>query len=201
MNKQGVLYTVLFSFLVSFAFVAVLAIVNGSTAERVARNLRLQRQHAILSAMGRRAETRQAIERAYADVEIIEHDTATLYRARIDGREVYAKEFIGAGLWGPIEGVLAVSGDFERAVGLEIVSHNETPGLGGRVAEEPFTGQFREERIVNATIVIGAAGPGDEDRENGAVDAITGASRTSDGMRVILDRELDVLAALIGASS
>ena len=202
MNKQGVLYTVLFSFLVSFAFVAVLAIVNGSTAERVARNLRLQRQHAILSAMGRQAETRQEIERAYADVEIIEHDAATLYRARVDGREVYAKEFIGAGLWGPIEGVLAVSGDFERAVGLEIVSHNETPGLGGRVAEEPFTNQFREERIVNATIVIGAAGSGDEDHENGAVDAITGASRTSDGMRVILKRELGVLASLIeGARS
>ena len=94
-----------------------------------------------------------------------------------------------------------MSGDFERAVGLEIVSHNETPGLGGRVAEKPFTDQFREERIVNATIVIGVAGSGDEDHENGTVDAITGASRTSDGMRVILKRELGVLASLIGASS
>ena len=201
MNKQGLLYTVLFSFLVSFVFVAVLAIVNGSTAEQVALNLRLQRQRAILTAMGREAETQQEIENAYADVEILEYDDTTLYRAQVAGRDIYAKEFVGAGLWGPIEGVLAVTGDFERAVGLEIVSHNETPGLGGRVAEEPFLSQFREERIVDDNIVVGGAGSGDEDRENGTVDAITGASRTSDGMRVILDRELSVLASLIGGNS
>lgn len=201
MNKQSLLYTVIFTFIVSFLFVLLLAFADGATAEQVALNQQLNRQRAILNAMGISYGDADDVQQKFADVESVERNGMTLYRTTIDGETVFAKEFSGSGLWGQINGVLAVDGDLERTVGIEIISHNETPGLGGRIDEPWFKQQLRGERIVDGTIDVADAGDGDEDHENGRIDAVTGASRTSDSMDVILDRELTTLRDALGGNA
>lgn len=201
MNKQGLTYTVIFSFLVSFVFVLVLAFANTGTAPVVALNQQIARQRAILNAMGVSFSTDQEVLDRFAAVEEIERNGMVLFRTEVDGDVVFAKEFVGSGLWGQINGILAVTEDMTRTAGIEIISHNETPGLGGRIDEAWFKQQFRGERIVDNSIRVGDAGEGDEDHSNGVIDAITGASRTSDSMQTILATELSTLSDTLGGNS
>ncbi|MFN2351869.1 MAG: FMN-binding protein, partial [Kiritimatiellia bacterium] len=102
---------------------------------------------------------------------------------------------------GTINGILAVDADVSRTMGLEIISHNETPGLGGRIDEPWFKQQLRGEQIMDGSVEVAGAGDGDSDYDNGKIDAITGATRTSDSMQVILDRELSAIAGALGENS
>ncbi|MCG8481239.1 MAG: FMN-binding protein [Spirochaetales bacterium] len=200
MNKQSLVYTVIFTFVVSFIFVAVLAVANEGTRAQVDLNQQLSRQQAILNAIGIPYSGPSEVQQRFAAVQEIDRDGTTLYRTEIDGEVVFAKEFSGSGLWGMITGVLAVTEDLDRTVGMEIITHNETPGLGGRIDEDWFKEQLRDERIVDGAITVARAGDGDTDMENGAIDAVTGASRTSDSMQVIFDTELMAFASLLGGT-
>lgn len=201
MNKQSILYTIIFTFVVSFIFVTVLALANTSTEEQVALNQQLNRQRAILNALNVEYNGAQEVLRKFENVDQVDRNGMTLFRTRVEGETVFAKEFTGSGLWGEINGILAVTQDLDRTVGLEILSHNETPGLGGRIDEPWFKQQFRNERIVDGTVDVTSAGDGDTNHDNGEVDAITGASRTSDSMRTIISAELSTLSSVLGGNS
>lgn len=202
MNKQSLVYTVIFTFIVSFVFVLLLAFANEGTRAQVALNQQVARQRAILNAMGiDYGESPDDILAAFESVDEIEKDGTRLYRASTPQGDIYAIEFVGSGLWGLIEGVLAVDERMDRTVGIEIISHNETPGLGGRIDEPWFKEQLQGERIVNGAINVASAGSGDTDHDNGSIDAVTGASRTSDAMQTILDSELSQLASLLEVRS
>ncbi len=189
MNKEGTIYTIVFVFIVSFAFVFLLSLTNQATIEQVELNQEIVRQGAILSAMGIEAEDSEEIQEKY-DTVATDPD-AGLYVATVNGQLVYGTQFAGPGLWGTIEGVIAVTADLREIVGIEIVSDNETPGLGGRINEPWFKDQFRGERVTADGIdVTHIAGDGDPDRVNGLIDGITGATRTSDSMEAIVNREL-----------
>ena len=192
MNKEGTIYTVVFVFLVSFAFVFLLSLTNQATIERVELNQEIVRQGAILSALGIEAEGTEEIQEKYLTVAA--DPDAGLYVATVNGHLVYGTEFAGPGLWGTIVGVLAVTADLSEIVGIEIVSDNETPGLGGRINEPWFKDQFRGELVDDEGIdVLPIAGDGDPDRANGLIDGVTGATRTSDSMEAIVNRELQRL--------
>ena len=86
----------------------------------------------------------------------------------------------GNGLWGPIWGYLAIAADGKTIVGVTFGHESETPGLGGEITTEKFQGQFAGKQIM----------------ENGRLvpvefDAITGATKTSNGVREMIDRTLE----------
>ncbi|WP_018527298.1 FMN-binding protein [Alkalispirochaeta alkalica] len=198
MNKQSLPYTIGFTFFISFLFVLFLSFAHHTTAPRVERNREVTRQRSILSALGVETSGPDQIQEAFREVKEIEREGITLFRLDDGETGVYAKEFIGSGVWGPIEGVLAVTGDLARTRGLEIVDQTETPGLGGRITEGWFKEQLRDLRIVEGTIRVAAPGEGDTDKENGKIDAITGATRTSERMGVIFKNELERIASALG---
>lgn len=191
MNKNSMTYTIIFIFIVSFAFVFLLSLTNMITIDQIEANEELARQKAILSAMGIDYSGDQDAQDKFQD--IVGSAEAGLFVYEGPDGTVYAKRFIGAGLWGSIEGFLAVTSDFEQIVGIEIVDQNETPGLGGRITEPWFKEQFRGERIPSDGFEVTAGGDGDDDHSNGAVDGITGATRTSDSIEQIVRAELQAL--------
>ena len=201
MNRQSVIYTVIFTFLASFVFVFILAFANEGTRELVAINQKINRQRAILNAMNVQYSGDEDVLKKYKDVKEVTRGDVTFYTTSVNGEPVFAKEFNGSGLWGNINGILAVNGDFTRVVGMEIINHNETPGLGGRIDEPWFKEQLRGEKIVDGTVRVGSAGDGDTNHDNGMIDAVTGASRTSDSVEVILSKELSVISDALGGKS
>lgn len=85
----------------------------------------------------------------------------------------------GKGLWGSISGYLAIDRD-GTIVGANFDHESETPGLGGEITTEKFQSQFRGKSI----------------RENGQLvpiefDAITGATKTSNGVKEMIDKTLE----------
>jgi Na+-transporting NADH:ubiquinone oxidoreductase subunit C len=196
MNKENTFYTIIFTFVISFLFVLLLAFTNEATREQVQRNREIARQKAILNAMNISYESEEEVTEKYESVSKVTVADVSLYKSSVDGRSVYAKEFQGSGLWGQIYGVLGIHADGERLAGLDIISHNETPGLGGRIDEPWFKKQFSGEEIVDGTIEL-ASGDGDEDYDNGRVDAITGATRTSQSIKTIVNREIETLREVL----
>lgn len=192
MKKEGTLYTIVFVFIVSFAFVFLLSMTNEATIGQVRLNQELARQRAILSAMGIEAQGPEEVQSEFDKVQ--GNRERGLYAARVDGRTVYAKQFAGPGLWGTIAGVIATTADMEQIVGIQIVEDNETPGLGGRINEPWFQAQFEGETIQEGGIAVRLMeGDGDPDKDNGVVDGITGATRTSDAFEEIVNNQLDEL--------
>jgi len=191
MNKEGTIYTIIFTFITAFLFVFLLAAANESTKEIVQKNLEIQEKGSILRALGIEATEEEVLNKY--DSQVTEKETENLiYTAQVDGEQVYAQKFSGPGLWGTITGVLAVDSSVNRIQGLEIISHNETPGLGGRITEDWFTDQFRDQAVPGdmKIQVNQGSGKGDPVKEDDRVDAITGASRTSDYIEALVNREL-----------
>ena len=203
MKKDGIFYTVVFSFAITFAFVFLLALANEGTRDTVARNAEISRQAAILAAMDIPFSDEAEASRLYDGVKVIEKETGVLYTYAKDGMDIYAKEFSGSGLWGTITGVLAVNADASATVGLQIISHNETPGLGGRIDNDVFKDQFKGESLKDGRITVtsGAESGGrPRDPADGVVDGITGATRTSQSMDIILNREIGEIKKLLGVN-
>ena len=98
-------------------------------------------------------------------------------------RQISVVPMKGNGLWGPISGYLAITADGSTIVGANFNHKSETPGLGGEITTEKFQQQFSGKRI----------------REEGRTlpvefDAITGATKTSNGVKEMIDRTLEAYA-------
>ena len=191
MNKQSLPYTVVFSFIVCFAFVFLLSLTHQATREQVELNQRLRLQRSVLSALAIDYEDDQEVLRLFDDIETVERNGMTLYRITRDDEALYARIFAGSGLWGTINGVVGVNQEVSRTVALEIIDHNETPGLGGRVDEPEFKRQFRDKPLDDGRIDV--IREGETEGVDGRIDAITGATGTSNAMETILNREFERL--------
>ncbi|MES0491671.1 MAG: Na(+)-translocating NADH-quinone reductase subunit C [Leptospirales bacterium] len=61
--------------------------------------------------------------------------------------EAIVVEITGKGLWGTMEGFLALKNDLNTIKGLTFYSHKETPGLGGEVDNPKWKSQWPEKLI------------------------------------------------------
>jgi Na+-transporting NADH:ubiquinone oxidoreductase subunit C len=202
-DRNSVIYAVVFTFVVCIAFVVVLAFANQATLARVQANKRLESQVAVLRAFGLADSSTPTGEidskyRRYITEKAV--DKAMAYFATIDGQPYVAIKLTMPGLWGPITAVLATDPGGGVIRGFEIVDQQETPGLGGRISEPWFSAQFKGKRTLpDGTIAFAqGTGKGNFDPANGTVDAITGASRTSDFVKALVDKELALARQLGG---
>jgi len=104
------------------------------------------------------------------------------------------------GFWDVIEGVMVLTPDLSRIRNIRFLDQKETPGLGARIEEEWFVGQFegypiRWDAPVGQRIVMGERSPREEKR----VDAITGATQTSMALERMLNVELESFRQLYEA--
>ncbi|KLO22341.1 MULTISPECIES: FMN-binding protein [unclassified Marinitoga] len=199
--KDNKLYVVIFTFLISFILVFILALANEMTKEKVKINEELYLRKAVLSAMG--IEYKNDIE-AYKlfdeKIKIEKIKDIDVYKSNVNGEDVYAVIFVGNGLWSTIRGVLAVDKNISKIVGIDFITQSETPGLGGRIEESWFKEQFKFEKIIDGKIemIVGGSGKGDFNHDNGEVEAITGATRTSESVLNMINSYLNILKNLLG---
>jgi len=102
-----------------------------------------------------------------------------------------AVQFSGSGLWGPIEGFLALEPDWDTIRAITIYRQEETPGLGGEIASERFQDQFRGRSITDGEGRPGLRIIGDRDAEEShEVDAITGATMTCNRLEEMINKTI-----------
>jgi RnfABCDGE-type electron transport complex G subunit len=108
-----------------------------------------------------------------------------------------AMAFSGGGLWGPITGIAALSPGLDRIRDLTIMHQEETPGLGSRIAERSHLDKFKDKKILPALVSV----PSGKAKAETEVDAITGATLSSNALVEVLNKSLsESLAALKGAT-
>jgi len=126
------------------------------------------------------------------------HELRLIEARRQDGGLIgYAFPIWGVGFWARIDGLLAVDPTCSRALGVVFLKHSETPGLGGRISEQQWTGQFGNLSVTPPAsggqyIYIGGPAPtaDDDPRAGRHVDAITGATGTSKAVEELINRRL-----------
>lgn len=96
----------------------------------------------------------------------------------------YVFKEVGQGLWGEVEAVVGLDANGEYLTGIEILKHNETPGLGARIEESAFKDQFRGKRGPLSMHAGSSPAPETE------FDAITGATQSSRAVLQIINQAL-----------
>ena len=186
--KNGYLSTIVFILALSLIFGSALAGVYAWLKPTIETNAEIAEKRAILEAFALdfSGSTDAIADRFSQSIEETEINGLSVYQLKDETGTVtaYAVPFSGSGLWGTIRGYLAVSGDLEQVVGLTFTEQNETPGLGGRIDEPAFKEQFRSVAIdYEAGFSYGESG-------SGQLDAITGATSTSNAVLQMLNRLL-----------
>lgn len=144
-----------------------------------------------------------------ASYNTIEKGGITLYEA-IDGQgEVigYAFKAKGYGYQGVIEMIVAIDAKLETLKGMEVLESLETPGLGAKITEEPFKGQFRGLSVlpeitftkdrVSEKNGVQAITSATAIKKN-VVQAITGATISTKSIVEILNKEIARIRTVFG---
>lgn len=123
--------------------------------------------------------------------EVFEARTALpVFEAKGTGSDViYVVPMTGKGLWGPVWGYVALNGDCTTIVGAVFDHKGETPGLGAEIALPPFQKQFVGKHLFEDgefKSVTLTKGVGSSTGNPFAVDAISGGTLTSNGVRDML---------------
>lgn len=160
------------------------------TLNMVATNVGAGLQKGVLSAL-HLEYTDETVEQVFNENITIESvGEITLYQVS-NGN--FATQFNGEGLWGPISGVIALSSDLKTIEGLSILEQQETPGLGARIVEEEFLGQFKGVEV-DPQLIVKKGEPAVNGNE---VDGISGASMTSKAMENMLNEHITNLRELL----
>ena len=197
MNR--IIRSVLFMFVMALVFTTIVTLVKITNEKRIEINRKIKLQRTIVNVLGLN-EGKQLIPEKIAEIynrrikegKIGNRTIYTCYEE--DGKTIagYAFPVEGPGFWGPIYAMAAVNPDATRLLGVSFYRHSETPGLGGRISENWFSGQFKglSLKLSGNEKQYFYLVPEEDKKRGNDLDAITGASRTSDAVETFLNREL-----------
>ncbi len=201
MNKDSMfatrVYPVLFMVALTVVFISVVSGIYLTTKDRVLLNETIFQKKAVLYAAGIEfpEDNSQEIQRIYEErvTEVDgEGDQPDYFRVELpSGQTGYAVYVRGAGLWGEIVAIFGFKPNLKTFTGVEFVEQNETPGLGARITEQWYKEQFRGKRGPFELVKEGTS------NAPGELDAITGATRTSEAVLKIANKAAEVAQAKV----
>ena len=92
----------------------------------------------------------------------------------------------GAGLWGPIWGYIALEADMNTVKGIVMDHSGETPGLGAEITTDKVQSSFVGKTIFEGTEFVSVSMKKGGATNNHEVDAISGGTKTCDGVNAML---------------
>jgi len=119
-----------------------------------------------------------------------------LFIGKKDGKTFYIVPVRGKGLWDAIWGYVAL--DNNMVVQGAFFDHKgETPGLGANITQRFFVDDFKGEHVLDKngnfkgiTVLKGNNDPLNKDKNDNEIDALAGATITSNGVTSMLKNEL-----------
>ena len=184
---------ILFVLILGSTLTTALVSVDYVTKGPIARNKAEKLQKSVLSAFGI-PYTKESIISELFPENIKTHELneeEIYYEAKSSGDIAF--EINGMGLWGPIKGIVALDENLQKIQGFSIIHQEETPGLGGRIAEPEFLTRFKG---INITEGLRIQSPGKVQADN-EVHGITGATLSCKALEEILNDEIKSYVAKI----
>jgi len=215
MNRESNGYTFLFATVMVVLVASALAFAATALKPDQDANIKKEKMQYILKSFGV-AVDRDASEEAYkkhiiSEVVFDENGTEIsndafavdiakekgkfpIFNAEKDGKKFYVIPVRGMGLWDAIWGYVSVDENL-KVDGIVFDHKAETPGLGGEITQDYFQKSFVGESVFDASgnlqglkVVKGYTGK--DDKADGEVDAISGATLTGNGVTEMLVRGL-----------
>ena len=120
-------------------------------------------------------------------------DKLALYICKVNGSRKYVIPVYGMGLWGPISGYIALNEDKATVYGAYFNHESETAGLGAEIKDNvAWQEKFQGKKVFTSgddkTIALGVEKNVTDPATQ--VDAVTGATLTSNGVRDMLHEAL-----------
>lgn len=165
--------------LISVFAALLLGITYIPTSAQLEQNI-LAAQTEILSELMPSAQNFEPVE----GVENVEGEREILYYRAVDGSgNIIGYAFFQEqrGSQGPIVVAGAVDSSFTNVLGMDVLSHEETPGLGARITTPEFQSQFRGVPV--SQLALSSSG--------GSIDALTGATISSRAVVNALDSKIE----------
>lgn len=215
MNRESNVYTFLFATVMVVLVASALAFAATALKPDQDANIKKEKMQYILKSFGV-AVDRDASEVAYKEHIIsevvfdengneISKDAFTvdiakekgkfpIFNAEKDGKKFYVIPVRGMGLWDAIWGYVSVDENL-KVDGIVFDHKAETPGLGGEITQDYFQKSFVGENIFDANgnlqgLKVVKGYQGKDNKGDGEVDAISGATLTGNGVTEMLVRGL-----------
>ncbi len=207
-NTNSNVYIIIYSVVMVVIVAVLLSLAAIGLKPRQDENILNEKKSQIVKALGYDATTSYddvVAEAALLNAEgaVVENDTQKVFDALQSVKDTRdAGEFpifkandgsvvvplYGAGLWGPIWGYVALAPDMNTVKGIVLDHQGETPGLGAEITtakhQAMYVGKtvFEGEEFVGITLKKGGADANNPHE----VDAITGGTKTSDGVSAMI---------------
>lgn len=200
-------YTIIYSAIIVVVVAFLLAFVYQALRPQQLANEALAKKKQILYSLNIRGLDDQAAETTYNNVVKSEQDVdgSTMYVCNVDGKTKYVFSMTGMGLWGGISGFVSVNDDKSTVYGAYFNHEGETAGLGAEIKDnqkwqEKFQGKKLFKGNDRSSIALSVEKKVTDPATQ--VDAVTGATLTSNGVASMLHDGLGkFLPFLNGASA
>ena len=106
----------------------------------------------------------------------------------------------GAGLWGPIWGYIALESDMNTIKGIVMDHSGETPGLGAEITTSKVQDSFKGKTIFEGVDFVSVSMKKGGATNIHEVDAISGGTKTCDGVNAMLKSGLEAYLPYINAN-
>lgn len=184
-------YTIAYSVVIVVIVAFLLAFVSSSLKSTQEANVKLDTQKQILNSLNLRGLDNAAAAAKYKEVVKAEKekDRMKYYECVVDGQKKTVYTVKGMGLWGGINGFVAVDADNNTIYGVYFNHEGETAGLGAEIKDnvkwqEKFQGK-KIHKDGESGIGLGVKKDAAANDPNN-VDAVTGATLTSNGVDQML---------------
>ena len=221
-NTNSNVYIIIYSVVMVVVVAVLLSVTSLSLQERQGENILNEKKQQIVKALGENPET-ASYDSVVAEAAMLDkngnkiegkNDT-DIFNALGDLTASFeAGEFpifkaasgsvvipvYGAGLWGPIWGYIALEADMNTVKGIVMDHSGETPGLGAEITtdkvQSSFVGKtiFEGSEFVSVTMRKGGA------TNNHEVDAISGGTKTCDGVNAMIRTSVEGYLPYINAN-
>ena len=222
MNVNSNAYIILYSVVMVVVVAVLLAVTSLSLQERQQANMLNEKQQQIVKALGENPETS-----SYGDVvaqavmldkngKAIEGKTESDIFASLSDltASFEAGEFpifkakngcvvipvYGAGLWGPVWGYLALESDMDTVKGIVMDHAGETPGLGAEITTSKVQDMFKGKTIFEGNDLVSVSMRKGGATNNHEVDAISGGTKTCDGVNAMIKSGLEGYLPFLNAN-
>lgn len=196
LNTNSNAYIIVYSMLLVVIVAFCLAFVYTSLKERQDANVALDVKKQVLAALDIREFADDAEAEAKYLETVVKTDTVdvetrkVVYTCDVNGVRKYILYVKGMGLWGPIWGYIALDADKTTVFGAFFNHEGETAGLGAEIKDSRNWQQLfkGKKAYVAGQPVLGVKKATDirQDEKQYNVDAVTGATLTSDGVNLML---------------
>lgn len=210
MKTNSNTYTIIYATILVVIVAFLLAFVSQSLKTKQEANVALDQKKQILNALNLRDLSDQEAEQKFsevvkgkdthfADADDVQHQLIPadpmdgkqgIYICEVNGKTLKVIPLKGLGLWGGISGYLAVDGD--KVYGAYFNHESETAGLGSKIKDDrAWQEQFIGKTIFDEKGNVSLSVEKKVDDPNCQVDAVTGATLTSNGVSDMLKKGIE----------